>query len=149
MQSSVGSIVKLKNVIFKTCANKRKCDIDHSFFSGRPAIIICETEDTLYHLLITHNGWRKPNIVKDYPLPDDLNTKGFVKFNEIHARNLCYEEEYCCVSDEYLLKILLLFVEYQETDIQDEEYPKIKPLILEKIDELTSNLEKSKKKIKK
>ena len=58
MQSSVGSIVRLKNVIFKTEASERRFVLDHAWLNGRPAIVICETEDMLYHLLITHNGWK-------------------------------------------------------------------------------------------
>lgn len=149
MQSSEGSIVKLKNVIFKTKDNEKKCSIDHAYYHGRPALVICETEETLYYLLITHQCWWHPEDFKDYPLPDSLSTKGFVKFNEIHSRPLCHQQTYCRVSDKYLLKILLLLCRYQELHKVDDEYLKIKPLIDARIEQLTLNEEKSLEKIKK
>ena len=58
MNSEVGSIVVLKNVIFKKSFKKNKNHIDHAYNTGRPAIVICQTEEKIYHLLLTHSRFQ-------------------------------------------------------------------------------------------
>ncbi len=139
MVSSVGSVVYLKHIIFKTDGLENHYVIDHAYYRGRPAVVICETEDYIYHLLMTNKNSNVPNFY-DYKIrkvSDGIT--GFVKFNEIHTRPLCYEEEIMHLSDKDLLNVLKGFYQFQTECVSDEEFEAIKPFIEQKIEELEYN----------
>lgn len=140
MVSSVGSIVILKGIIFKTDGREKHYIIDHAYKKGRPALVIHETEDAIYHLLITTKNADVPDFY-DYELLIDKRNgiNGYVKFNEIHKRPLCYEEEIYHLSDEEMIKILKGLCLFQNTCGLDDEYEYLKPIIENKIDELNKN----------
>ena len=138
----LGSVVKLKNVIFKTCHGEKRCYIDRARLKGRPAIVICETEDRIYHLLITHHDFQTLIEKRDYELPNDIGVDGFVKLNEIHSRPLCYEEELNIIPDELMVDILSRFCQYQELTDMDEQYEEIRPYVYKKVCDLSRKYEK-------
>ena len=138
----LGSVVKLKNIIFKKYKGEKRCSIDHARLQGRPAIVICETEDKIYHLLVTHHDFKELINIRDYKLVKGLGIDGFVKLDEIHSRPLCFEEEYNILSEEILLDILKCFCSYQEMHDKDEEYEEIRPYVYKKVCDLSRKYEK-------
>lgn len=153
MNSQVGIVVVLKNIIFKRTHFKDKRTIDHAYGGGRPAIIICETEDKVYHLLLTHGAYEDEH--KDgryYPIVDFKNSDNndsFIDFSEIHSRPLCYEKEVAYIEDEDLRDILVAFCTYQENVFEDEEYEEIRPYVYNLIRNLSLEDTNCAEKIKK
>ena len=148
MDYEIGSIVFIKKVIFKTSIKNQKvefyCEVDHA--RSRPAIIIAEDSDYTYFLHITSKEfYEKNNQYYIGPISKN-NIGGYICLESVQKRNLCYRDEITKIDDEQLLKILRKFCEYQENIRMDEEYPKIKQLIYNTINELSNIKTKIKKK---
>ena len=151
MESQVGCIVILKKIIFKRTNMRNKATIDHAYKGGRPALIICETDEKIYHLLLTHSCYDEDyENGRYFPITDvEGNENGFIDFSEIHTRTLCYENECEYINDEDLHDILVAFCKYQENCCEDEEYEEIRPYLYNLIKELSLEEENCLKKIKK
>lgn len=141
MENSVGNIVKIRNVIFKHKMFEKHFVIDHAYKKGRPAIVICETENKIYHLLVT-SKFHEELGMQVFEIPKNKVVNGFVKLDEIHSRPLCFESEYGEMNPEYLLDILINFCNYQDQISSDDEYEEIKPYVYKKICELSRSREK-------
>ena len=145
MPFDIGSIVVLKKIIFKKTHMRDKRTIDHAYKTGRPAIVICEANDKIYHILLTHSCYEDE--YKDgryYPIVDSKTNEGengFIDFSEIHSRPICYERECEYIADEDLHDILVAFCTYQESVFEDDEYEEIRPYLYSLIKDLEKNKE--------
>lgn len=150
MESQVGKVIILKNLIFKKTHMRNKTIVDHAYKKGRPAIVICETDEKIYHLVLTHSRYIDENEKYRYfTVMDENNNISYVDFSEIHSRPLCFERECEYIEDEYMKDILIGFCEYQESICKDEEYEEIKPYIYNMIEEISNKQEFCLKKEKK
>lgn len=146
----IGSIVLLDNVIFKTKIEgkeiKKGNRTDHA--KKRPAIVIAEDEENTYFLHITSKRFVGNNEdVNQFYVGEktDFDIGGYIQFTDIHKRDICFREEKAYLENENLKKMLIDFCNYQENIRMDEEYPKIKQIIYNKIYKLDGIKLKSKK----
>ena len=144
----VGSIICAKNIIFKNVYGKDRKELDHAYKSGRPCLVICETNNNIYLLSIL--GYKGKEYVNEIKLPTSISNKpSCVNVRDIICKDIAYYKELSALSERQLYNILIKFVNYQENVKKDEFYDVIAENVKEKIEELVKNLStKEKSKIK-
>lgn len=137
----IGSIVFIEDVIFKTTIENKKIKnykmMDHA--KKRPAMVLAEDDEYTYFLHITSSGIKCKSKEKiQYYLGKKTKSVigGYIRFESIQKRPIILREEIMYIPNETLKEILTDFCYFQENVRMDDEYPKIKQFIYDKINEI-------------
>lgn len=138
---SVGSIIIVKNIIFKNGNG----NFDHSYKNGRPCLVISITDDKVYFVTLSSK-----NYGRKYDSEIEINSKyckknSIVKVGNIYCRDRYYYEEKFKLSDVDLLKILKYFYQFQISHLCDDLFSEIMLDIQNTIDVISSRLDTGKR----
>lgn len=135
----IGSIVNIKNIIFKSTHGKSKLSIDHSYKNGRPCLIFHENSEYIYFFSI--NSYKGKDYVGEIPLVKYAGIKdSVINVRNIYSLPVCFRDEFCKLNDKDLYEVLIKFVNYQENVKKDKIYKFIADDVKKKISDLQSSL---------
>lgn len=135
----VGSIVNIKNIVFKSTHGKSKYTIDHSYKTGRPCLIFHENSEYIYFFSI--NSYKGKDYAGEIPLVKHAGIKdSVINVRDIYYLPVCYHNELYKLDDKNLYEVLIKFVNYQENIKQDKIYKLIVDDVKNKISDLQASL---------
>lgn len=130
---NIGSIILLKNFIYKDHTGTKK--IDHAKY--RPCLVIGEDNENIYILPIS-SSILKNNRESHYEIPNkyiDINKKEYIDFNAIYKAKICGYRVKDDLDTNDLYDLLTSFYQYH-TKNNNEEFNKIKDIIYNEIKKL-------------